>query len=136
MDQQSVNPFRGYRPDQIGVGNEGNTSQVNEPGVYWDPVSDKTEEVFFRAAADALVRMGWVQCEVERDEDGRVTKVIKPNYGGRRPEDSDEVLELRRKLAEANAALKASKQTEPKANTVKKTPAKKVGGKLKEGNKE
>ena len=38
--------FRGYRNDQIGIGNEGNTSQVKEPGLYFDPVSEKESEVF------------------------------------------------------------------------------------------
>ena len=80
--------FKGYRDDQIGVGNEGNTSKVNEPGTYFDPESEKEIEVTHPAAADALVRMGWVMI---RDEHGNKVE----NRFSRRPEDSPEVLRLR-----------------------------------------
>lgn len=112
MAGENQSAFRGYRPDQIGIGKEGNTSKVNEPGVYWDPASDKFSEVFHPSGADALVRMGWVLCDVKRDEEtGEITKIIKPNYGGRRPEDSEEVLELRRKLAAAEKELSQVKES-------------------------
>lgn len=96
-----ISAFKGYRPDQIGVGNEGNTSIVNEPGLYFDPVSEKEEEVFMPAAADALVRMGWVR--VEFDEEGNRL----PTTFGRRPEDSPEVLKLRAELAAAKKELES-----------------------------
>ena len=97
--------FRGYRNDQIGIGNEGNTSQVNEPGLYFDPVSEKESEVFHNAAADALVRMGWVRVEFD-DEGNRL-----PTTFGRRPEDSPEVLKLRAELAAAQKALEEKNAT-------------------------
>lgn len=96
-----ISAFKGYRPDQIGVGNEGNSSTVNEPGLYFDPVSEKEEHVFMHAAADALVRMGWVR--VEFDEDGNRL----PTTFGRRPEDSPEVLKLRAELAAAKKELES-----------------------------
>lgn len=103
-----ISAFKGYRPDQIGVGNEGNSSTVNEPGLYFDPVSEKEEEVFMTAAADALVRMGWVR--VEFDEDGNRL----PTTFGRRPEDSPEVLKLRAELAAARKELETKQTKEAK----------------------
>lgn len=108
MPDNSV--FKGYRNDQIGIGNEGNTSQVNEPGLYFDPVSEKESEVFHNAAADALVRMGWVRVMFD-DEGNRL-----PTTFGRRPEDSPEVLKLRAELAAAQKALEEKNAT---AATVK-----------------
>ncbi len=118
-----VSAFKGYRPDQIGIGNEGNTSKVNEPGLYFDPQSEKEIEVFHTAAADAVVRMGWVK--VEFDEDGNRL----PTTFGRRPEDSPEVLKLRAELAAAQKELEARQKSDEKAD--KKTPANKAEGKLK-----
>lgn len=108
--------FKGYRDDQIGVGNEGNSSQVNFPGTYWDPQSNKESEVFHNAAADALVRMGWVMI---RDADGN--EVEDPRLS-RRPEDTEEVLQLRQRLALAEAELK--KVNKPKAPAKPKNPSK------------
>jgi len=124
MADQSA--FRGYRPDQIGVGNEGNTSQVNEPGLYFDPVSEKESEVFHTAAADALVRMGWVRVMFD-DEGNRL-----PTTFGRRPEDSPEVLKLRAELAAAQKALEEKNAQEPKEPKAPKTPK---ASKTKEGEK-
>lgn len=124
MADQSA--FRGYRPDQIGVGNEGNTSQVNEPGLYFDPVSEKESEVFHTAAADALVRMGWVRVMFD-DEGNRL-----PTTFGRRPEDSPEVLKLRAELAAAQKALEEKNAKEPKEPKAPKTPK---ASKTKEGEK-
>lgn len=126
MADQSA--FRGYRPDQIGVGNEGNTSQVNEPGLYFDPVSEKESEVFHTAAADALVRMGWVRVMFD-DEGNRL-----PTTFGRRPEDSPEVLKLRAELAAAQKALEEKNAAEAKADKAAKAAAKKAD-KTKEGEK-
>ena len=111
--------FKGYRPDQIGIGNEGNTSTINEPGLYFDPVSEKEETVFMTAAADALVRMGWVRVMFD-DEGNRL-----PTTFGRRPEDSPEVLKLRAELAATQRELAAKNKEEvtqvetPKARTPK-----------------
>lgn len=105
--------FKGYRDDQIGVGNEGNSNQVNFPGTYYDPQSQKQSEVFHNAAADALVRMGWVMIK-----DAQGNKV--ESQLSRRPEDTEEVLELRKKLAAAQAELK--KVNKPKAVQKPKAP--------------
>lgn len=108
-----ISAFKGYRADQIGVGNEGNTNLINEPGLYFDPQSEKELEVFHTAAADALVRMGWVRVEFD-DEGNRL-----PTTFGRRPEDSPEVLKLRAELAAAQRELdeknKVKTVKEPKA---------------------
>lgn len=111
-----ISAFKGYRADQIGVGNEGNTSTVNEPGLYFDPVSEKESEVFHYAAADALVRMGWVR--VMFDEEGNRL----PTTFGRRPEDSPEVLKLRAELEVARKEL--AKKAEKPAASKPKAPAK------------
>lgn len=119
-----ISAFKGYRPDQIGVGNEGNTSTVNEPGLYFDPVSEKEEEVFMPAAADALVRMGWVRVEFEDtgkvDKDGNPIMKRLPTTFGRRPEDSPEVLKLRAELAAAQQEL--AERSELKEPEVVKPP--------------
>lgn len=111
-----VSAFKGYRPDQIGVGNEGNTSQVNEPGLYFDPQSEKELEVFHTAAADALVRMGWVR--IMFDEEGNRL----PTAFGRRPEDSPEVLKLRAELAAAQRELDEKNKAQAKAAKEPKEP--------------
>lgn len=107
--------FKGYRDDQIGIGNEGNTVKINEPGVYFDPESEKELEVFHNAAADALVRMGWVR--VNFDENGKRL----PTLAGRRPEDTPEIIELRAQLAAAQAQLKT--KAAQKAKDKKPKPA-------------
>ena len=122
MNSQA-NPFKGYRADQIGVGNEGNTSKVNEPGLYFDPESEKEIEVFHRAAADALVRMGWVK--VEFDAEGNRL----PTVMGRRPEDSPEVLKLRAQLAAAQKELEKKQASTKPAAKPKAKPADKKKGK-------
>lgn len=115
--------FRGYRDDQIGIGNEGNTANINYPGVYYDPASEKELEVFHTAAADALVRMGWVEVEFEQNPDGTRGERIGPKGLGRRPEDDAEVIALRQQLAEAQAALKKQAK-EPKTPKPKKQEGK------------
>lgn len=47
----------------MAFGQEQNTGKINEPGVYRDPESGKELEVSMEAAADALVRLGWVRQE-------------------------------------------------------------------------
>lgn len=116
MAEVNQTAFRGYRDDQIGVGNEGNTATINMPGLYFDPQSEKELEVFHTAAADALVRMGWVKVNFEPvldkegnpklEKDGTPKMRRLPTTFGRRPEDSPEVLKLRAELAAAQEQLK------------------------------
>lgn len=110
--------FKGYRPDQIGIGREGNTAHINEPGLYFDPVSEKESEVFHTSAADALVRMGWVRVMFKDtgkvDEEGKPIMERLPTTFGRRPEDSPEVLKLRAELAKAQKELDEKKQSKSK----------------------
>lgn len=132
-----ISAFKGYRADQIGVGNEGNTNKINEPGLYFDPQSEKESEVFHTAAADALVRMGWVRVEFD-DEGNRL-----PTTFGRRPEDSPEVLKLRAELAaaqreldEKNATAATGKSDEEKAAAKAKREAAKLAKAEADKNKE
>ena len=113
MPDNSV--FKGYRADQIGVGNEGNTSKVNQPGTYFDPESENETTVFHTAAADALVRMGWIMI---KDRDGNKVE----NRFSLRPEDTPEVLKLREQLEAAQAQLKKQTVKKPAAPKQPKAP--------------
>jgi hypothetical protein len=99
--------FKGFRDDQIGIGNEGNPSGVNEPGLYFDPESEKELTVSHNAAADALVRMGWVRVQFDAEGNRLATTF------GRRPEDSPEVLKLRAELAAAQRELENKNSPKP-----------------------
>ena len=112
--------FKGFRDDQIGIGNEGNPAGVNEPGLYFDPESEKELTVSHNAAADALVRMGWVRVQFDAEGNRLATTF------GRRPEDSPEVLKLRAELAAAQKELEENKQSadDGEVNTKEATPKK------------
>ncbi len=45
----------------MAFGQEENTGNINLPGTYKDPQSGEELTVIHNAAADALVRMGWVR---------------------------------------------------------------------------
>jgi hypothetical protein len=52
----------------MAFGQEENSDQINKPGVYKTPDGTKELTVIHNAAADALVRMGWVRQEVEGEQ--------------------------------------------------------------------
>jgi hypothetical protein len=45
----------------MAFGQEENTSEINLPGTYTTPDGTKELTVIHNAAADALVRMGWIR---------------------------------------------------------------------------